>query len=55
MENELATVKNHQMNTFLVYIASRKDVPEHFTAMTTNLVHASTNEVFKYLLVSFIL
>jgi len=48
MENELATVKN-QMNTLLAYIASRKDVSEHFVAMTTNLVHASTNEVLIYL------
>jgi len=29
--------------------ASRKDVPEHFVAMTTNLVHASINEVLIYL------
>jgi len=43
MENELATVKN-QMNTLLAYIASRKDVPEHFAAMEANYVHASTNE-----------
>ncbi|XP_068504507.1 uncharacterized protein [Phaseolus vulgaris] len=44
MENELATVKN-QMNTLLAYIASRKDVPEHFAAIAANLVHASTNEL----------
>ena len=48
MENELATLKN-QMNTLLAYIASRKDVPEHFAAMAANLVHASTNEVLIYL------
>ena len=48
MENELATLKN-QMNTLLAYIASRKDVPEYFTAMAANLVHASTNEVLIYL------
>ncbi|XP_068487850.1 uncharacterized protein [Phaseolus vulgaris] len=47
MENELATVKN-QMNTLLAYIASRKDVPEHFAAMVANLVHASTNEASDY-------
>jgi len=40
METELATVKN-QMNTFLAYIALRKDVLEHFVAMAANLVHAS--------------
>jgi len=33
------------MNTLLVYIALKKDVREHFAAMTTNLVHASINEV----------
>jgi len=48
MEKELATVKN-QMNTFLAYIASRKDVPEHFAAMKASLFHASTNEVLIYL------
>ncbi|XP_068491002.1 uncharacterized protein [Phaseolus vulgaris] len=47
MENELATLKN-QMNTLLAYIASRKDVPEHFAAMAANLVHASTNEASDY-------
>ncbi|XP_068488695.1 uncharacterized protein [Phaseolus vulgaris] len=47
MENELATVKN-QMNTLLAYIASRKDVPEHFAAIAANLVHASTNEASDY-------
>ncbi|XP_068502538.1 uncharacterized protein [Phaseolus vulgaris] len=47
MENELATVKN-QMNTLLAYIASRKDVPEHFAAIAANLVHASTNEASNY-------
>jgi len=44
MESELPTVKN-QINTLLVYIALRKDVPKHFVAMTANLVHASNNEV----------
>ena len=48
MEKNLATVKN-QMNTLLAYIASRKDVPEHFVAVAANLVHASTNEVLIYL------
>ena len=48
METELATMKN-QMNTLLAYIASRKDVPKHFAAMATNLVHASINEVLIYL------
>ena len=42
MEKELATVKN-EMNTLLAYIASRKDVPEHFATMAANSVHASTN------------
>jgi len=48
METELATVRN-QMNTLLVYNALRKDVPEHFAAMTVNLVHAFINEVLIYL------
>ena len=48
METEFATVKN-QMNTLLAYIASRKDVLEHFAAMVATLVHASINEVLIYL------
>jgi len=44
MESELATV-NIQIQTLLAYISSRKDVLEHFTAITSNLVHASINEV----------
>ena len=36
-------------NTLLAYIASRKDIPEHFAARAANLVHASTNEVLIYL------
>ena len=47
LETEFAIVKI-QMNTLLAYIASRKDVPEHFAAMTANLVHA-INEVLIYL------
>jgi len=48
MEIELATVKN-QINILLAYIASRKDVPEHFAVMTHNLVYASIIEVLIYL------
>ena len=48
MKTELATMKN-QMNTLLAYIASRKDVPEHFVVMAANLVHAYINEVLIYL------
>jgi len=47
MESEFTTTKN-QMNTLLAYIASRKDVPKYFAAMTTNLVHA-INEILIYL------
>jgi len=46
--SELTTLKN-QMQTFLAYIAYRKDVPKHFVAMVSNLVHASINEVLVYL------
>jgi len=42
METKLATLKE-QMNSLLVYIATRSDVPEHVAAMTPNLVNASNN------------
>ncbi|QCE04209.1 hypothetical protein DEO72_LG8g2242 [Vigna unguiculata] len=44
MENELTTLKN-QMQTLVAYIASRDDVPAHFTAMVAGLVHTSVNAV----------
>jgi len=44
MTTELAIVRS-QMHTMLAYIAFRPNVPEHFAAMTSNLVQASINEV----------
>ena len=38
METELATVKK-QMNTLITYIASRKDVLEHFAAINEVLIY----------------
>jgi len=42
MEFVLAALKE-QMNSLLVYIATRSDVPEHVTAMAPGLVSASNN------------
>ena len=42
MEFVLAALKE-QMNSLLVYIATRSDVPEHVTVMTPGLVSVSNN------------
>jgi len=42
METKFPALKEH-MNSLLVYIATRSDVPEHVAAMTPGLVSASNN------------
>jgi len=57
METELATLKE-QMNSLLAYIATRSDVPKHFTVMAPSLVSASNTFCYRinmYILLQYLI